>query len=596
MKTLLVTLLGIGLATTLPAQLPEDPPPSIRLTASELDELFGPVALYPDALISLILPASTAPLDIVMAARFVASGEDLARIDEKPWDLSVRALTRYPETLRWLDENLDWTAQVGNAFIEQPVDVMESIQRLRSRARELGNLVDTPQQRIVQDETYIRIIPAQVDYIYEPRYDPEVIYYERPVAEPYLYFSLGFGVGSWLNHDCDWRRHRVYRGDWHEGWDYRRDSDRYRRDGQDNIYINNNFTNVQEWRPDAVRYRTQSRSVAERIYTDRNSVSRTPSRDPVTNELRTADGKSSAVESRVTSNDLSVKESRKRHAGIVRPKPIAGAPNHADGVKRNALSERTAAGAEPSARKMQESRTETDPKDRVVKPNSTEMDSKGRVAKPNSTEADSKGRIAKPNSVAPGMPDDGRGKNKNNGRDDDDRKKSAVEPLTVTPRIESPSKKEGEGRARTDVPESKREDTPKRKEVPVNEETRRTQDMQKRQETPKEEASKKTEAPKREEVRKPQETPKRQEVARQEAPRKAETPKREEPKREQVQKKQDTPKRQEVIRQQEAPKRVEAPKQQEAPKKEVTRPSSEPAKAKGRSSKEDEEEKSRKKR
>ncbi len=303
-----MTFVGLCLATSLPAQDSADNPPSPRRTAAELAELLGPIALYPDALIALILPASTYPSDIVLGARFIVAGENPARVEDKSWDSSVKALTRYPDTLKWLDENLEWTAQVGDAFIQQPVEVMESIQQLRAKARALGNLNDTPQQKIVQDDTYIRIIPAEADYIYEPRYDPEVIYYDRPVASPLLMFSTGYGTGSWLNYDLDWHHHRVYRGDWNKGWDYSRDRDR--RDREDYSYINNNLTNSREWRPDTDRRRTQSRHMSERAKSNTSYLSRTGSRDSGIAELRD------------------------HHNGIARPMPIAGAPHHRETVKR----------------------------------------------------------------------------------------------------------------------------------------------------------------------------------------------------------------------------------------------------------------------
>ncbi|MEY4484190.1 MAG: hypothetical protein RL693_1642 [Verrucomicrobiota bacterium] len=614
MKKVLLTLLGICLVTSISAQEPVDNPPVINLTAPELDELLGPIALYPDALISLILPASTAPMDIVLAARFVASDGNLAGVEEKPWDSSVRALTRYPDTLKWLDENLEWTSQVGNAFIAQPVEVMESIQHLRGMARALGNLVDTPQQKIVLDDTYIRIVPAQPDYIYEPRYDPEIIYYERPVAEPYLYFSVGFFVGSWLNYDCDWRRHRLYRGDWNEGWDYRRDRDSDRRgDRGDNVYINNNFTNVQEWRPDPIRNRKQSRSVAERISNDSNNLGRTQSRDQGITDGRTADRKS-GIDGRVQSNDSAVNESRKRHEGINRPKPIKGSPQHPDGVKRNEQNDRVKGGA-----MLGRSDDETVPK----------------ALKEKTADEESKGRVSKPKSVAPGMSGDG--KNKGEDRDGGGRKKPANESSAVSSRIEAPSKKEGEGKSRADMSDGKRNDAAlneelkrreesKRNDVPKREETQKkkeqempgravearkenppkvetpkreapNQDVPKRAEATRQESSKKGEAPKREEPKRKeapkqvvaprqQDMPKRQEAPKREEPKRQEAPKREEPKREQVQKKQESPKRPESAR-------------REEPRKEQVKPSapSEPAKAKAKADdkKKEEKEKAKKK-
>ncbi len=266
----LLTLIGLVLASGLQVQAQNaDESDAPQRSREELRDLLGPVALYPDPLISLILPASTVPSDIVLANRFVKSGANPDEADEKSWDSSVKALVRYPDTLSWLDENLEWTTQVGDAFVQQPVDVMEAIQELRAKAREMGNLVDTPQQRIVQDDAAIRIVPAEPEYIYEPSYDPQVVYYQRPVSEPLVYFSAPLIVGRWLGYDFDWHGHRLYRGDWHHGWDYRRERDREREWDRDREYdrdrrgsnqiVVNRLANTQVWQVDKKRHFAQVR-------------------------------------------------------------------------------------------------------------------------------------------------------------------------------------------------------------------------------------------------------------------------------------------------------------------------------------------------
>lgn len=187
-------------------------------TPEQLDELLGPVALYPDALIALILPASTEPTDVVLAARFLDSGGDPDKIDHQPWDESARALARFPDVVQWMDENLTWTIQVGDAFLAQPAEVMKSIQRLRAKARAAGTLVDTRQQQVVVENEYIRIVPAEPEIIYVPYYDPQVVYVSRPhyvVEDPFIRFGLGFRFGSWLTYDCDWYNHRIWYFDRH---------------------------------------------------------------------------------------------------------------------------------------------------------------------------------------------------------------------------------------------------------------------------------------------------------------------------------------------------------------------------------------------
>ncbi len=265
MKTLCVLLLALGLAASIqPVAAEEDnaapaQAPAPLLSSDQLRELMGPIALYPDPLISLILPASTVTSDIVMADRFITSGGNPDEVEDKPWDPSVKGLVRYPDTLKWLDDNLDWTAQVGDAFSNQPGDVMDAIQGLRAKAKDLGNLADTPEQRVVQDDegdNVIRVVPAEPDALYVPSYDPEVVYVDRPVAEPLVYFSPPYVVGPWLDYDCDWYHHRVCYGDWHRGWDYSR---HHHHDHGDRFFVSNNITNARTWQVNAQRRRLEER-------------------------------------------------------------------------------------------------------------------------------------------------------------------------------------------------------------------------------------------------------------------------------------------------------------------------------------------------
>ena len=107
------------------------------LSGAQLDQLLGPIALYPDPLIAQILPASTFPTEIVMADRYISDGGDPNQIDQQPWDPSVQALARYPNVLQWMDQNLDWTTELGQAFLYQQQDVMDFIQELRQSAYNL---------------------------------------------------------------------------------------------------------------------------------------------------------------------------------------------------------------------------------------------------------------------------------------------------------------------------------------------------------------------------------------------------------------------------------------------------------------------------
>jgi len=240
LRSLLLCLLIAGTggrAQTSPPPAPSAPPPDTvalestaapQRTADQLEQLLAPIALYPDALVALILPAATAPADLVLAARQLReSGDDRSQIEHRAWDESVKSLTHYPDVLKWMDENLEWTKQVGEAFIAQPADVMQAVQRLRAQARAAGTLVDTPQQLVISEPGAIRIVPAQPDTIYVPYYEPALVFLPEPVwyGHPRVTFSLGLAVGSWLAFDCDWRRHTIWVGNRHRRWsghDWRR--------------------------------------------------------------------------------------------------------------------------------------------------------------------------------------------------------------------------------------------------------------------------------------------------------------------------------------------------------------------------------------
>jgi hypothetical protein len=204
-------------------------------TAEQLDQLLGPIALYPDALIALILPAATQSSDVVLAARYLSNGEGAAQIDDQPWDDSVKALAHYPEVVKWMDQNLAWTKQLGDAFVAQPAEVMKSVQRLRAAARAAGTLVDTPQQQVVNDADAISIVPTEPGTIYVPYYDAQQVYLPRRgygyYPGSFFSFGIGYPSGFWLGYNMDWRQRRILVIDrhererfWHEQRDWRRPS------------------------------------------------------------------------------------------------------------------------------------------------------------------------------------------------------------------------------------------------------------------------------------------------------------------------------------------------------------------------------------
>jgi len=230
------------------------------LSPPELDELLGPVALHPDALVALALPAATAPEDIVLAARYLERGEDTDLIDDQSWDESVKALAHYPELITWLNENLEWTIQIGDAFMAQPADVMQSIQRLRSLALDAGTLTNTAQQYVVEEKEVVRIVPANPTVIYVPYYDPAVVYVRRPyyssARRSIFTFSIGFRVGSWLTYDCDWVGNRVWYVQNRRYWNTYRD---WRNPRFPGFYGYVAHPNRRPWSPPARHYRRNDR-------------------------------------------------------------------------------------------------------------------------------------------------------------------------------------------------------------------------------------------------------------------------------------------------------------------------------------------------
>ncbi|MGC9942225.1 MAG: DUF3300 domain-containing protein [Verrucomicrobiota bacterium] len=214
------------------AQTAVPPPTPVYqpLSDQQLDKLLGPIALYPDPLVAEILPAATLPTQIVLADRYVSGGGDTNLIEQQPWDPSVQALAHYPAVLKWMDDNLNWTTVLGNAFLNQQQEVMDSVQRLRASAQNLGNLTSTPQQQVIDDGGNVEIVPADPDIIYVPLYDPNLVYYASPYGPPFITFGGGFWIGWWLNCDFDWWHRNLITWDhdhprprdwWHQRGDQR---------------------------------------------------------------------------------------------------------------------------------------------------------------------------------------------------------------------------------------------------------------------------------------------------------------------------------------------------------------------------------------
>ena len=199
----------------------------------QLDQMLAPIALYPDALLSQILMASTYPLEVVEAARWSGSHPDLAGDDavrtaeNEDWDPSVKSLVAFPQVLARMNENLQWTQSLGDAFLSQEQQVMNTVQNLRHRAQEAGNLRSDDRVRIVDDGPVVIVEYANPQIVYVPYYDPMAVYgtwwwpdyrpvYWRPwpgyYSRPGFTFYWGTPIGisaRFFFGGCDWSHRQV---------------------------------------------------------------------------------------------------------------------------------------------------------------------------------------------------------------------------------------------------------------------------------------------------------------------------------------------------------------------------------------------------
>jgi hypothetical protein len=205
-----------------------------RFKKEELMQMLAPIALYPDSLIAQILIASTYPLEVVEAERWLHQNKELRgdalneAVKEKTWDPSVKSLAHFPDLLFVMSDNLDQTRKLGDAFLSQEDEVMAAIQELRKKAGEHGNLKPTEEQIVIVEKEIIRIEPADPQVVYVPVYDPLYVYgpWWYPAYPPYYWYYppgfiitggfigfgprifIGFGLFSWVW--FDWHVHHIH--------------------------------------------------------------------------------------------------------------------------------------------------------------------------------------------------------------------------------------------------------------------------------------------------------------------------------------------------------------------------------------------------
>jgi uncharacterized membrane protein YgcG len=193
------------------------PAQAATLDDAQLQSLLAPIALYPDPLIAQILPASTYPVQVADAARWLQANPNPteAMIDALPVEPPIKALLHYPAVLAMMNNQLDWTQSLGVAFMNQQADVMIAIQELRQQALNAGTLQSNGYQQVVMDGDQIEILPVDPNTVYVAQYDPEAVY----VGGAYLTFAVGYPQGVWLDNDIDWQNRWVAGGDgWNHGW------------------------------------------------------------------------------------------------------------------------------------------------------------------------------------------------------------------------------------------------------------------------------------------------------------------------------------------------------------------------------------------
>ena len=268
------------------------------LGPEQLDALTAPIALYPDTLLAQVLIASTYPAEVAEAAQWQQQNSSLqgealdSALLQQPWDPSVKALVGVPTVLQQMNSRMDWTQQLGDVFLAQEGDVMDSVQRLRERAQAAGNLMTTEQQRVVTQGQTIVIEQANPQVIFVPSYNPTVVFggWPYPAYPPVFWptppgyaFARGIAWGAGVAIGASLWNNTI--------WDNRFDW------GARNINVNvnrNNFTTINNFNNNRITNVTNNRSNWQHNATNRRGVNY---RDTATRE-RFGRTNSAAVDAR----------------------------------------------------------------------------------------------------------------------------------------------------------------------------------------------------------------------------------------------------------------------------------------------------------
>jgi hypothetical protein len=249
----------VAYAQSSPEQDAPQEQPAAKIPNDQLDSLVAPIALYPDPLLAQVLAASTYPLEIIQLQQWLPQHKDLKdkalvdALEKEDWDPSVQGIAPLPDVVKQLAENIKWTTDLGNAFLAQQSDVMDAVQRMRTKAKGAGNLKSTEQQKVetktVENKTVVVIEQAKPEVIYVPSYNPTVVY--GPPVYPYppiVYppppstgavvagMAISFGIGMAMG------------AAWHGGWGYNcgwgHSNNNITINNNNNFVNNSNRTNV----------------------------------------------------------------------------------------------------------------------------------------------------------------------------------------------------------------------------------------------------------------------------------------------------------------------------------------------------------------
>src|SRR5215472_13971412 len=216
---LVLAVTPLANATRVPSRrISQDQTAAAKIPPDQLDSLVAPIALYPDSLLSQTLVASTYPLEIIQLQQWLDKNQDLAgnqqkladAVKKQPWDPSIQAMAALPDVVKRLADDIQWTTDLGNAFLAQQSDVMDAIQRMRKKAEDKGSLQSNSQQNVqtevVESKQVIVIEQASPDVVYVPSYDPVYVYGPAVYPYPSIWYppysggayaaaAISFGVG-----------------------------------------------------------------------------------------------------------------------------------------------------------------------------------------------------------------------------------------------------------------------------------------------------------------------------------------------------------------------------------------------------------------